>query len=291
MPDFPIVDSHVHLWDPSHFRMEWLDANAKLNKLFGLQEYRDATAGIQVAAMVYLEVDLAPEYKLLEAAWAADRAQEDDRLKAVIASAPMEYGDQVRAFLEALVAVSPRVKGVRRLLQGEADPAYCLQPRFLRGVELLAEFGLSFDICVYHPQLASAIEMVRRTPGTSFILDHIAKPNIRGHQLEPWRSQIEELAALPNVVCKISGVVTEADLENWTIDDVAPYVEHCLKTFGEDRVVYGGDWPVVLNGASYKRWVETLDTLTASLSPTAKRKLWHDNARHFYRLGESEAAD
>jgi L-fuconolactonase len=291
MPDFPIVDSHVHLWDPSHFKIGWLDSAPKLNKNFGLKEYDEATAGIEVAGMVYLEVDLAPEYKLLEAEWAADRAQEDDRLKVVVASAPIEFGDQVRAFLEALVTISPRVRGVRRLLQGEADPAYCLRPGFLRGVELLAEFGLSFDICVYHPQLKHAVEMVRRTPGTSFILDHIGKPSIRTGLMDPWRAEIEELASLPNVVCKISGATTEANLESWTVEDVAPYVEHCLKAFGEDRVVYGGDWPVVLNASSYKRWVETLDTITASLSPTAKRKLWADNARRFYRIGESDAAD
>ncbi|CAA9277561.1 MAG: L-fuconolactone hydrolase [uncultured Chloroflexi bacterium] len=289
MPDFPIIDSHVHLWDPAHFRMEWLDANQRLNKTFGLAEYDEHTAGIQVEGMVYLEVDLAPEYKLLEAQWVDALAQQDGRLKAIVASAPLEYGEQVRAFLEALVAVGPRVKGVRRLLQGESDPAYCLQPRFVRGVQLLPEFGLSFDICVYHPQLASAVELVRRCPETSFILDHIGKPNIRGHQLDPWRSEIDALAALPNVVCKVSGATTEADLEHWTVDDVAPYVNHVLAAFGEDRVVYGGDWPVVLNASPYKRWAETLDTLTASLSPQAKRKLWADNARRFYRLDEGGA--
>lgn len=291
MPDFPIIDSHVHLWDPGRFRMEWLDGNERLNKSFGLPEYREHTAGIQVEAIVYLEVDLAREYKLLEAKWVADRALEDDRLRGIVANAPIEYGAQARAFLEALVAISPRIKGVRRLLQSEPDPRFCLQPRFLDGLRLLPEFGLSFDICVYYPQLASAVEMVRRCPETSFILDHIAKPNIRGRQLDPWREQIEALAALPNVVCKISGVLTEADPERWTIEDVAPYVEHCLSAFGEDRVVYGGDWPVVLNASSYKRWVETLDALTTTMSPPAKRKLWAENARRFYRLGQNDAAD
>jgi L-fuconolactonase len=285
MPDFPIVDSHVHLWDPARFRMAWLDTNEKLNKRFVLREYDEHTAGIDVEAMVYLEVDIAPEYKLLEAQWVAGLAQQDPRIRGIVASAPIEYGEQVRAFLEALVAVDPRIKGVRRLIQSEPDPEFCLQPRFIQGIQILPEFGLSFDICITYRQLASAIEMVRRCPNTSFILDHIAKPNIREHQLDPWRAQIEELASLPNVICKVSGVVTEADHQRWTIDDVAPYVEHVVKTFGEDRIVYGGDWPVVLNAASYKRWVETLETLTAHLTPAAKRKLWNENAKRFYRLG------
>ena len=139
MPNFPIVDSHVHLWDPTHFRMAWLDGNEKLGKPFGLKEYAEHTAGIQVEAMVYLEVDLATDYRLLEAKWVANLSLKDDRLKGIVASAPIEYGKQVRAFLEALVATSPRVKGVRRLTQGEADPEFCLQSRFLDGIRLLPE--------------------------------------------------------------------------------------------------------------------------------------------------------
>ncbi len=290
MPDFPIVDSHVHLWDPARFRIPWLDSSLRLNRAFGLAEYAEHTAGIDIEAIVYLEVDLAPEYKLLEAQWIAELARREPLIQGIVASAPLEYGEQARAFLDALVAIDrQRIKGVRRLLQNEPDPAFCLQPRFVDGVRLLPEYGLSFDLCIYHPQLASAIELVRRCPQTSFILDHIGKPAIRSGQLDPWREQIRELARLPNVVCKVSGVVTEADHERWTIDDVRPYVEHVLEAFGEDRVLYGGDWPVVLNASSYRRWVDTLDQLTAHLSETARRKLWRDNARRVYRLGAGAA--
>jgi L-fuconolactonase len=290
MPDFPIVDSHVHLWDPGHLRVPWLDANARLNHRFSLPEYREHTQGVDVEAMVYLEVDLAPEYKLLEAAWVVERAREDRRLKGIVAFAPVEYGDQVRAYLDALIALNPPgrtlIKGVRRLLQSEPDPQFCLQPGFVKGVQILPEYGLSFDICVYHPQLAAAVELVRRCPQTSFILDHIGKPGIKDHLLDPWRAQIVELASLPNVICKVSGAATEANHQRWTPDDLRPYVEHVLETFGEDRVAYGGDWPVVLNASPYRRWVETLDELTATLSPAAKRKLWSENATRFYRLDD-----
>jgi L-fuconolactonase len=284
VPTFPIVDCHVHLWDPGHFRMSWLDANERLNRPYLLREYREATAGLDVGAMVYLEVDLDPEYKLLEAPWVNTLAGRDARLQGIVASAPVEDGEVVRSYLDEIAAVGPRLKGVRRITQFEPDPDFCLQPDFVRGVQVLAEYGLSFDICINHTQLASTIRLVEQCPDTSFMLDHIAKPDVRGGGLDPWRAEMRQLAAFPNVTCKISGVVTEADWERWTPDDVRPYVEHALEVFGEDRVAYGGDWPVVLNAAPYRRWVETLETITAGLSPQAKRKLWADNARRFYRL-------
>jgi L-fuconolactonase len=284
MPDVPIVDAHLHLWDPRRFRMTWLDGNELLDTPYGLPEYREHTAGIDISGMVYLQVDVEPAYGLLEARWVAELAKEDSRIGAIVAYAPVEHGERARSYLEALVAVDPRVCGVRRLLQGEGDPEYCLRPDFVRGVEILAEYGLSFDICIKHHQLPGVIELVRRCPGTSFMLDHIAKPDIAAGVLDPWREQIRALAALPNVVCKISGAVTEADHRSWTADDLRPYVDHVLECFGEDRVCFGGDWPVVLLASSYRRWVETLDGLTARLTAEAKRKLWAENARSFYRF-------
>jgi len=285
MPDFPIIDSHLHLWDPTRFRMRWVEGNPILEQPYGPAEYREHTAGIEIEAMVYLQVDVDPAYALLEAQWVVERAAADPRIRAMVPYAPLEDGDQVRSFLDALVATSPMVKGIRRLLQGESDPEYCLQPRFVRGVQLLAEYGLSFDLCIHSGQFPGIIELVRRCPEVSFVLDHIGKADIQGRVLDPWREQIAALAAFPNVMCKVSGMVTEADKEHWTADDLAPYVAHTLSAFGEDRVMFGGDWPVALLASSYRRWVETLDALTADLSPQAKRKLWADNARRFYRIG------
>jgi L-fuconolactonase len=286
MPDFPIIDAHVHLWNPRQFRMRWLDGQDAINKPFGPPEYREHTQGITVEAFVYVEVAVEPAYALLEAQWANQVAEQEPRLRGIVAHAPLEYGEQIRYYLEALAAIGPRIKGVRRLLQSEPDPNYCLRPEFISGVQLLPEFGLSFDICIKHHQLAAAVELVRRCPATSFILDHIAKPDIASQLLDPWRAQMRELAALPNVVCKVSGMVTEADQQGWTADDLAPYVAHVLEVFGADRVIFGGDWPVVLLASSHARWVQALDILTLQLAPETRRKLWAENARRFYRLGQ-----
>jgi L-fuconolactonase len=282
--EVPIVDSHVHLWDPRRFRMPWLDDNAGLRRPFGLPEFSQASEGLPVEAIVYVEVNVAPAYGLLEATWAAEQAAVDPRVAGVVAWAPLEDGLVASSYLDALVQIGEPLKGVRRLIQSETDPDFPVRPDFLDGLRLLPKYGLSFDICIRHDQLARTIEMVRACPETAFVLDHVAKPDVARGQLEPWRAQMAELAALPNVVCKVSGLVTEADHAAWTPDDLAPYVAHVLAVFGEDRVLFGGDWPVATMAASYQRWVSTLRNLTAHLQPAARRKLWAENARRAYRL-------
>lgn len=287
MPNLPIVDAHLHLWDPTHFRMSWLDGNPLLNRRYDLREYREQIAGLPIEAMVYVQVEVEPAYGLLEAHWAVERAHQEKRLQGIVAWAPLEDGAQAQTYLSALVAISPLIKGVRRVTQGEPDPTFCARPGFVQAVRLLPALGLSCDLCIVHTQLPGILELVRQCPETSFMLDHGAKPDIRNRVIEPWRSQVRELASFPNVFSKISGLVTEADHRHWTRDDLKPYVEHLIDTFGEDRIVFGGDWPVLLQAASYQRWVETLDDLTAGLSETARRKLWAENARRFYRLNDT----
>jgi L-fuconolactonase len=284
MPNFPIVDTHVHLWNPKHFRIPWLDGNALLNQTYELAEYNAHTQGVAIEAMVYAEVDVAPSYRLLEAQWVDALAKHDPRIQGIIASAPLEDGEAVRSLLQALRDAGPRVKGIRRLLQGESGDGFALHLGFVAGVQALPDYDLSFDICIRRDQLPMAIALVQACPNVQFILDHIANPSIKTGEMEPWRAHIVEMASLPNVACKVSGIATNATANMWTPDDLRPYIEHVLASFGEDRVMYGGDWPVVLQASSYVRWVEALDAVTAGLSEVAKHKLWADNAKRIYRL-------
>jgi L-fuconolactonase len=284
MPSRPIIDSHVHIWDTARFPIPWLENLPPLNKRIWIDDYFAATGNLNVEGFVYMQVEVAPPYALIEAQTIAALAEVDPRVLAIVPWAPLEEGEKVRIFLEQMVAISPKIKSIRRIVQGEADPEFCLQPGFIRGNQILPEYGLTSEICCYSNQLAANIELVRQCPGTEFILNHIAKPNIRGKEFEPWASQMTELAGLGNVVCKISGATTEADIENWTIDDVRPYVEHALNAFGEDKVLFGSDWPVVTQAASYPRWVETVQEITKDFTNEQKNKLWKDNAVRFYRL-------
>jgi L-fuconolactonase len=282
--DIPIVDSHVHLWDPMRFRMPWIDDNAQLRRRFELAEFSEHAEGMPVEAMVYVQVDVTPAYGLLEAAWAAEQAERDPRVAGIVAWAPLEDGLVASSYLDALARIGKPLKGVRRLIQSETDPDFHVRADFLDGLRQLPKYQLSFDICIRQDQLARTIEMVRACPDTAFVLDHMGKPDVKARSIEPWRTQIAELAELSNVVCKVSGLVTEADHAQWTPADLEPYVSHVLAAFGEDRVLFGGDWPVVTLAASYDRWVSTLDDLTSNLQPGAKKKLWADNARRIYRL-------
>ncbi len=284
-PGAPIVDAHVHLWDPARFPIPWLAGNAVLDRPYGAADFREHAAGLPVEAMVYVQVEVDPSFALIEARWAVDQARSDPRLQSVVPWAPVERGDRVRAYLDALLEIGAGlIHGVRRNIQDEPDPAFCLESDFLRGLRVLPDYDLSFDVCARHHQLPSVIEMVRACPETRFILDHLGKPPIQSGALDPWRGHLADLAAFPNVSCKLSGLVTEADHASWSPGDLAPYVRHAVEVFGEDRVAFGGDWPVVLEASSYRRWVETLAGLTEHLSSAARRKLWAENARHFYRL-------
>jgi L-fuconolactonase len=284
MPDFPIIDTHVHLWDTNQLSYSWLANNPEINRPFLLADFDQARADIAVEKIVFVEAAADTEHAFDEAAWVAGLNRTDSRIAGIVAAASLEKGAAVKADLEQLTAY-PKVKGVRRILQGEADPAYCLQPNFVAGVQALDDFDLSFDICIYHIQLASVIELVKQCPFIPFILDHIGKPDIKNQVFEPWKRELKALAELPNVWCKLSGMVTEADHDHWTAADLQPYIDHVIECFGFERVMFGGDWPVATLATEYPRWVETLSQAVSGASETELKKLFHDNATAFYRLG------
>jgi L-fuconolactonase len=284
LPDFPIVDAHVHIFDPGALPYHWLKNAPAINKPHLPADYTRLTAPVVVDKYVFAEVDVEVGRHIDEAKWVADQAKTDKRIAGIVASVPLERGTAVEADI-ATLAKMPLVKSIRRLIQNFADqPGWCLKPGFVEGIKLLPKYGLSFDLCIYHPQMADTIELVRRCPEVSFILDHIGKPGIKDNIREPWWSQIKELAGLPNVICKVSGVVTEDDHLTWTYDRVAPYVARSIECFGFDRVAFGGDWPVSELATTYPRWVEVVDRVTAGTPEADLRKLYRDNAIRFYRL-------
>ena len=282
----PIIDAHVHIWDTTRFPIPWLEDIPSLNKPLWIDDYFAATGKLDVRGFVYMQVEVSPPYALIEAREIAALAEVDSRVRAIVPWAPLEEGEKVRIFLEQLVNISPKIKSIRRIVQAEPDPKFCLQPGFVQGNQMLAEYDLTSEICCNYTQLEHNVELVRQCPDTRFILNHIGKPNIRGGEFEPWASQMTDLASLDNVVCKISGATTEANLEMWTIDDVRPYIEHALTAFGEDRVLFGSDWPVVTQAATYHQWVETLEKITKDFSDAQKNKLWKENAIDFYRFSD-----
>jgi L-fuconolactonase len=282
MPSVPFVDTHVHLWDPMRLGYEWLAGNDTLDRRHELPEFAAATAGLPLDSMIFMECAVNAGQALDEARWVTALARHEPRLKGMVASAPLEQGEAVRPHLEALAEL-PLLRGIRRLLQSEADD-FCLQPGFVAGARMLAEFGLSFDICIFHRQLANVIAFADKVETVPMILDHIGKPGIADGLVSPWAEEMRELARRPNVVCKISGVATEADHRNWTEDQLKRYVSTAIDAFGFDRVMFGGDWPVSTLAITYRRWTEILDDLLAGASGDEKRKFWRDNAVAFYRL-------
>ena len=283
MPETPIVDTHLHLWDPRAMRYPWLDDFALLNRPYLLEDHARDWAGIDIEAMVFLqcEADLADAQR--EADWVAGLAKLEPRIRGMVACAPLERGRAASPDVERL-ASHPILRGIRRNIQAQPDLDFCLRPDFIEGVRMLAGFGLSFDICADHRHMANVVRFAEQVPDVPLILDHIGKPSIRTGTMQPWASQMRELARLPHVHCKISGVATEAGAE-WTDDDLRPFLEVAFTEFGIERTMFGGDWPVALLAITPSRWVALLDELLTGQSPEGRRRFWRDNANAFYRLG------
>lgn len=283
MIDLPIVDTHLHVWDPQKLSYPWLADIPLLKKPCLPEDYERACGPVRVEKMVFVQAECDFAQYGQEVDWVTALAEQDPRIEGIVAWAPLEKGEAARRELQALAA-NPLLRGIRRIIQYEPDPEFCLQPDFVKGVRMLPEFNMSFDICIAHHHMENTIRFVRQCPAVQFILDHVGKPDIKNRVLDPWRRHVEALAAMPNVWCKMSGLVTEADHENWTREDLKPYIDHVLECFGFDRVMYGGDWPVVCLATEYPRWVETLRWAVEGCSPSERRKLFHDNAVIFYRL-------
>jgi L-fuconolactonase len=275
-----LTDAHVHFWNTALMPCPWLAGVPAIAHAHTPADLRAETGAETPSRMIF--VDCGSPW-LDEVRWVEKLAAEEPRIRGIVAKATMDAGaGTVSAIAE--LRKHPLVRGVRHNFEDEGDPDYCIRPAFLEGVGLLAAAGLSFDICCKHHQLASVVELVRRTPQTSFVLDHGGKPGIRAGLLDPWRSHIRALAALPNVVCKFSGLVTEADRASWTPAALQPYVSTLLDSFGPSRLLYGGDWPVVKLASSYLRWLDTARAMTAHLSAPERAAIFDGNTARIYRI-------
>jgi L-fuconolactonase len=284
MLHFPIVDAHVHLVDRTGLRYAWMAGAPALNRDWTPADFAARTRPYQIGGYVFVEADVDAPLHLEEARWIDRIAQTEPFLKGSVASLPLELGPKAVEADMARLASLGTVRGVRRLIQDHPDPEFMIRPDFVAAVKLLPTYNLSFDLCIKHPQLANTIELVRRCPEVSFILDHIAKPDIKAGLSDPWRANLCNLASFSNVVCKISGVLTEADHAGWTREKVRPYIDHAIACFGFHRLMFGGDWPVVELAGAYTQWLAVLDWATAGCSEGERRALFRDTAVKAYRL-------
>jgi predicted TIM-barrel fold metal-dependent hydrolase len=277
-----IVDAHQHLWDLDLFRYSWLDSLPTLNRSFRMPDYFAAARGLNVAKSVHLEADVDEPYMLNETRYLLALADKPgNALEGIVACARPE-SENFKSHLDQIVG-HRKLKGIRRVLHTHPDEVG-RGVTFIKNVATLASYGLSFDICVLARQLPIAIKLVSKCPDVVFILNHCGVPQVKEKNLDPWRAHITEIARFPNVSCKISGLVAYADPKRWTKEDLRPFVEHTIASFGWDRVLFGSDWPVCTLSASYHQWVEALQAITQGAGKVNQRKLFHDNAVRVYRL-------
>ena len=284
--DQAIVDTHQHLWDLDRFSLPWTKEEKSLARSFRMSDYLQATKGLNIAQSVYMEVDVAPTQQEAEARYAIELCQRDDNpmAAAVISGRPSHerFREYILKFKD-----SPYIKGLRQVLHVPSTPqGYCLDPKFVRGIQLLGERGLSFDLCMRSGELLDADKLVAQCPHTRFIVDHCGNMSVQETdpaRRKPWIEGMRHLADHDHAVCKASGIVASAT-PDWTVKQIAPNIQFTLDTFGPDRVMFGGDWPVCTLRATYRRWVEALNEITQERSHAERRKLFHDNAVRFYGL-------
>ena len=249
-----------------------------LRRDFGVGELTATlkTAGVDGAIAVQARQTLE------ETRWLLNLAAAEPRMLGVVGWVPL-IEERVEAVLGEF-AGQAKLKGVRHVLQGETAE-YMLTAEFGRGLQVVERMGLRYDLLLHKGQLRPATELVGRHPGLTFVLDHVAKPAISVGELEPWAKDLRALARHNNVFCKISGMVTEAKWLKWTSQDLRPYFEVALESFGPQRLIYGSDWPVCLVASSYGRWIETVKNLTAALSVGERAAIMGRNAVKAYGLG------
>ncbi|MFD5403058.1 amidohydrolase family protein [Streptomyces griseorubiginosus] len=287
------IDAHQHVWrlkdsprhtpGPSPRPHDWLDTPdmASVRRDFTLDDLapETAAAGIDRTVLVQVlpDVDETADFLALAAS--------SGLVAGVVGWVDLTAADVADTL--ATLCAGPGgelLVGIRHLVQAEPDPAWLNRPDVRRGLAAVSDADLVYDLLTVPDQLPAALDTVRALPGLTFVLDHISKPPIASGKREPWAGRIRELAAEPNVFCKLSGMVTEADRDSWTTPDLRPYADVVLDAFGPSRVMFGSDWPVCLLAASYQDLVRTTEELTSGLSALERAEVFGGTAARAYRL-------
>ena len=291
MPDFPIIDTHLHVWDQTRLRYSAFDGHPVYGHPWHIEDYHAACGDVAVEAMVFLEcyTDFTPEggQYLEEIAFIEDEAARDPRILGIVPMAPVEWGARVEPLLRQMQQSHPKVKGIRRIVEFDADPrSLTLSDDFVAGVNLLTKFDWHFEINVNFRQMDIVHEFAARVPDVPLILDHCGKPGIAQGALDQFRADMAALALRPNTSIKLSGLPGYAAAD-WTEEDLRPYIAATLDTFGPTRTMFGSDWPIISTACTLPRWIAVLDRAFADLglSQPESRAIWRDNANAFYRLG------
>lgn len=272
------LDSHQHFWSYDEAQYPWIPKGSPLHRDWLPSDLAPLLAAAGIDGCIAVQA----RQTLEESRWLLTLADHSPTIKGVVGWVDLR-SDRVEEELAELSA-NPRFRGVRHVVQDEPDDQFMLRPEFVRGISKLAQFGMSYDLLVFPRQLPAAIELVRKFPGQPFVLDHIAKPPIKDGTLEPWRTQIRELAEFPHVMCKASGMVTEAKHASWRAEDFRPYLDVVFEAFGSDRMMYGSDWPVCLLAGSYERVVRIVDDYTRRLPADERAAFFGGNAARFYAI-------
>jgi L-fuconolactonase len=275
------IDAHQHFWRYDPVELTWIDDSmAALRRDFLPEQLAPELAASGVERCVAVQARSTPA----ETDFLLALAERHPIVSAVVGWVDLLAPD-LEARLDAL-ARRPKLAGFRHIAQAEPDD-FLARPEVVGGVAALAGRGFAFDLLVIPRQLPAAIALARALPEQRFVLDHLAKPPIRERAREPWAGRLRELAALPNVSCKLSGMVTEANWQAWRPEDLAPYFEVALEAFGPARLMFGSDWPVCLVASGYARWSECVNAWIAPLSTAERAAVLGGNAARFYRLAEA----
>jgi L-fuconolactonase len=277
------IDTHVHFWRYSAQEYGWIDEPmSALRRDFLPVDLRSEISGARLDACVAVQARQTPE----ETGWLLDLADAYPWIAGVVGWVDLQADDLAETLDR--YALRPKLVGMRHIVQSEADDRFMLRPAFCRGVSVVGERGLTYDILIYPRHLAAATELVSRCDGTRFVLDHLAKPAVRSGEIREWERGLRGLAECPRVVCKLSGLVTEADWQRWNPDQLRPYLDVAFDCFGPNRLMVGSDWPVCTVAGGYGRTVSVIDEYLNGRPDADRRSVMGENAMHFWKLATRE---